>query len=269
MGAPNWYDVLDVDSSATTDEIRAAWRDAIADLTPADRRFRLYNQAAEVLLDPEQRAAHDAELAEGAEQEEPTPAPIAAPASDGGKPLSDEPAPEVDAKKSRDLPFIPAWLLVCLAALTALAVAVTAYLFVQPSEAEIEEAAGSARAAAERAIVPVLSYDYRELEASREAAHEFLTSSYRDDYDQLFEGVVTTNAESQQAVVTAEFVASSVVRAGEDRVELLLFVDQATTNSENDKPVVYKNQVRVIMAQEGDEWLVDCLITQPNGKCGS
>ena len=35
---PNWYDVLDVDSSATTDEIRDAWRAAIADLTPADRR---------------------------------------------------------------------------------------------------------------------------------------------------------------------------------------------------------------------------------------
>ena len=71
MSAPNWYDVLDVDSSATTDEIRAAWRDAIADLTPADRRFRLYNQAAEVLLDPEQRAAHDAELARQADQPEP------------------------------------------------------------------------------------------------------------------------------------------------------------------------------------------------------
>ncbi len=54
---PNWYDVLDVEPTAGTDEIRAAWRSAIADLTPADRRFRLYNQAAEVLLDDEQRAA--------------------------------------------------------------------------------------------------------------------------------------------------------------------------------------------------------------------
>ena len=60
---PSWYDVLDVDEDATPAEIRRAWKTAIADLDPGDRRFRLANQAAEVLLDPERRAAHDAELA--------------------------------------------------------------------------------------------------------------------------------------------------------------------------------------------------------------
>ena len=59
----NWYDVLDVEPTATADEIRAAWRSAVADLDPTDRRFRVYNQAAEVLLDPAKRAAYDAELA--------------------------------------------------------------------------------------------------------------------------------------------------------------------------------------------------------------
>ena len=59
----SWYDVLDVEPTATADEIRAAWRSAVADLDPTDRRFRVYNQAAEVLLDPERRAAYDAELA--------------------------------------------------------------------------------------------------------------------------------------------------------------------------------------------------------------
>ena len=59
----NWYDVLDVDPTATADEIRAAWRGAVADLDPTDRRFRVYNQAAEVLLDPARRSAYDGELA--------------------------------------------------------------------------------------------------------------------------------------------------------------------------------------------------------------
>ena len=40
-------------------------RPPIADLDPTDRRFRVYNQAAEVLLDPDRRAAYDAELAGG------------------------------------------------------------------------------------------------------------------------------------------------------------------------------------------------------------
>ena len=39
--SPSWYDLLDVDPDATDDEIRAAWKAAIADLDPADRRFRL------------------------------------------------------------------------------------------------------------------------------------------------------------------------------------------------------------------------------------
>ena len=63
---PSWYDVLGVDPDATAEEIRAAWRAGIADLDPSDRRFRSLNQAAEVLLDEESRAAYDADLAEPA-----------------------------------------------------------------------------------------------------------------------------------------------------------------------------------------------------------
>ena len=50
--SPSLYDLLDVDRDASDAEIRAAWKAAIADLDPTDRRFRAYNQAAEVLLDP-------------------------------------------------------------------------------------------------------------------------------------------------------------------------------------------------------------------------
>ena len=79
---PNWYDVLDVEPSASTEEIRDAWRSAIADLTPADRRFRLYNEAAEVLLDDERRAAYDASLEPEPEPDpEPGPEPEVSPAS--------------------------------------------------------------------------------------------------------------------------------------------------------------------------------------------
>lgn len=60
----NLYDLLNVDESATTDEIRAAWKAAIADLEPSDRRFRAYNDAAGVLLDDGKRASYDAGLAE-------------------------------------------------------------------------------------------------------------------------------------------------------------------------------------------------------------
>lgn len=59
----NLYDILNVDESAGVDEIRAAWKAAVADLDPTDRRFRAFNDAASVLLEADKRAAYDAELA--------------------------------------------------------------------------------------------------------------------------------------------------------------------------------------------------------------
>ena len=58
----SWYDVLGVDETATPEEIRTAWKDSIAELSPGDRKFRVCNEAAEVLLDPDRRAAYDAEI---------------------------------------------------------------------------------------------------------------------------------------------------------------------------------------------------------------
>ncbi len=54
--APTWYDVLGVDRTAPTDDIRAAWQAAVAGLDPTHARFRSLSEAASVLLDPARRA---------------------------------------------------------------------------------------------------------------------------------------------------------------------------------------------------------------------
>ena len=281
---PNWYDVLDVDPTATTDEIRDSWRASIADLTPADRRFRLYNQAAEVLLDPERRAAHDAELArEDHHDVLPAPAPVGEPPAAAQRrsrreALAGLPAALGQAVRSRREAratrpagagegsargwVAPTWLLVGLGLLTVLSLALTGYLWSQPSEAAVAESASSARNAAERAVVTVLSYDYETLEEDQEAAHEVITSDYREDYDELF-AVIEENAPSTRTVVDVDVLASSIVRAGEDRTEVLLFVDRPTTNKVTKEPVVYKDQVTVTMQRVDGEWLVDDVETSP------
>ena len=60
-------------------------------------------------------------------------------------------------------------------------------------------------------------------------------------------------------------VASGIVRSGDDRVSVLLFVDRPTTNKQtgNGSPVVYKDQVTVTLQKVGDDWLVDDLVTSP------
>ena len=61
---PTWYDLLGVEPGRRRPtRSAAAWKAAIADLDPGDRRFRTLNEAAEVLLDPDRRAAYDATLA--------------------------------------------------------------------------------------------------------------------------------------------------------------------------------------------------------------
>ncbi|HEX6148842.1 J domain-containing protein [Nocardioides sp.] len=255
---PNCYDVLDVEPAASNDEIREAWRAAIADLTPADRRFRLYNQAAEVLLDDEQRAAYDAELV--AAEPEPDTEPVAEPGPelDSGAPT---PPPAVEERRPSTR-VVPTWLIVCLAVLVAASVGLAAHLASQPSEAAVEEATGTARTAAERAAVPLLSYDHRSLDADQEAAHDVVTSRYRSDYDDLFE-LIRENAPATRTVVEVEVVASAIVRAGDDRAEILLFVNRPTTNKATQEPVVYKDQVTLTMERVGEEWLVDDLTTSP------
>jgi Mce-associated membrane protein len=247
----SWYDVLDVDPEATADEIRAAWRAAVADLDPTDRRFRVYNEAAEVLLDPQRRSAYDAEVERGR--------------CDEAKPRRNDRSEPEASLLARDHSWpawpVPGWLLTTVAGLTALAVACVLVLLSRPTSAAVEGDGQAAQAAAERAIVPLLSYDAHDLDRSRAQATPYMTDSERQQYDKLF-AVIQENAPRTGTVVRAKYLSSGIVRTGTDRVDVLVFVNQATTNKQHPTtPVVYKNQVTVTMAKVGNDWLVDNLST--------
>ncbi|MGY2700485.1 DnaJ domain-containing protein [Nocardioides sp. HB32] len=245
MSAPTWYDVLDVSPAASAEEIRAAWRAAIADLDPTDRRFGALNQAAEVLLDPERRAAYDAELAPA----EPEPEPEVA-------------SPGVVQPLGERRRVVPAWLLIALAAAVLIVAGVATYVYVtEPSDHSVEDATSAAQSAAERAVVPILSYDAKHLDESRAAAEQYLTGDYRKQYDQLFDGIIKENAPSTGTVLKADLVRSSIVRAGEDRVQVFALVNQTRTNDKVKTPQVYKNWVTITMEKVGGDWLVSGMDT--------
>jgi Mce-associated membrane protein len=253
------YDVLDVDPSASPDEIRLAWRSAVADLDPTDRRFRVYNQAAEVLLDPVRRATYDAELAEAeSDQADPTVEAESAelPRSSRARALRSRSGRNVLARGG-----VPGWLLLAVAGVTAVLLGFVGVALTQPSDSSVRADTDAAQAAAEAAVVPILSYDYRNLDASAARATATMTSSQRADYEKFF-SVIRGNAPHTGTVVRAQYVASGVVRSGTDRVDVLVFVNQRTTNKQHpDAPVVYKSQVTMTMAKVGGSWLVDGLST--------
>ena len=251
---PTWYDLLGVEPDASADEIRAAWKTAIADLDPGDRRFRALNEAAEVLLDEERRAAYDASLeGEAASQAE-----MAPPVTDTPE-APDAAQPEEDSRTSTRL-AIPAWLLAGLALLVAALLACAGYLVTQPSDDSIATATSDAQGAAEQAAATILAYDYRHLDDDQKAAGALMTPAYQKKYDALF-AQIAANAPDVKAIVTAEVVASGIVRSGSDRVQVLVFVNRPTLRADKTEPTVFRDQVVMTMEKSGDDWLVDDMDT--------
>ena len=186
---PTWYDLLDVPRDASAGEIRAAWKSQIADLEPGDRRFDSLNRAAKVLLDPAARAAYDAEHPEDTEDTEDTEDAADQPAADAGpdpttrlthvemnrehgrllrhrskEQAAERRAVEKEQRAASPAPAaggVPGWLLVGLALVAAGLVAATTWMWVTGDGGD-ESAAREAQVAAERAVVPVLSYDYEQ-----------------------------------------------------------------------------------------------------------
>ncbi len=264
---PSLYDLLNVDESAPTDEIRSAWKAAIAELDPSDRRFRAFNQAAETLLDPERRRTYDAELAgteapepEVAEPEptpEPEPEPEPEPSPPTGKPAG------WDAAAART---VPQRLLIGAGVLALAAIAGTVWMWTLPGAAgdvdryeKREKAARQAEAAAEEAVGPVLSFDYRGgLEDDAAEAAPYLTDEYASERGSLMEELAPSAREGQ-VVVSAEPIATGITRSGDDRAEILVFVDQQTTRKDTSEPFILKQWVRAQMVLEDGRWLVDSL----------
>ena len=270
--SPSWYDLLGVDQDASTDEIRAAWKTGIADLDPGDRRFRLMNQAAEVLLDEGERAAYDASLAPDPVTETETEAETetedtspgletgaGAPSSTAGGFEARELAPQPASGQRRR---VPGWVVAALGAL-ALALVATclwAWQTRPPTDEQIAEATADAQAAAERGIVAIVSYDYRSLDDDQAEASSYMTDEFKKDYEALFE-LIRQNAPETKTILSTEVVSSSIVRSGDDRVQIFMFINNPTLRLDITEPEVQKNQVTVTMEKVGDEWLVDDLKT--------
>lgn len=271
-----WYDVLGVDPDSTADEIRAAWKQAIAELEPTDRRFRACNQAAEVLLDPERRAEYDAELAGGAAVAEqpavvepelkPTPEPEGEPdaveveaveveveadetADDETEAVTGEPSPAF---------AVPPWLLGALAAAAAAVLVLAAVVWWAGDEPEedVEANVVEARSAAEDALPKLISYSYKTAERDRDQALRLTTGKAHDDIEELWDEAIMPNIAEAKASASSTLVTSGVVRVSDDgdQVQIVIVLDVRSENA------AVKNNDRlpftVTMVETDGEWLV-------------
>lgn len=262
---PTWYDILGVAPDATADEVKAAWRLATDKFEPGSgtSQFRLFNEAADVLLDPERRAAYDAELAAREPGPEPEP-PVPAPPAD----LPPTVEPGKADRHGRDFlgrfAAVPTLVLAILAVVTTAAIVVAVLYGLRLHErVQVFEAGPDATAAAERALTSVLSYDYRHMEADRDRAAQFLTPSYRKEYVKNFDDLLTKGpdgapgpAEKTKAVVSADVLDSAVVDADTDRVRVVVFVNQSSVKGDA-QPTIFQNRVVATMVRRDGSWLLD------------
>ncbi len=283
---PTWYDVLGVDRTASPEEIKAAWRTATDKFEPGSGagQFRMFNDAADVLLDPRRRREYDEELdAERGSARTAGSAPAAAEApaptvaEDRAPTTDDEPAPrprreraprssrERGPRRSRRPSRVQLAVVVVLALLLAgaTALAVRSGLAVRDGQATAD-ARDEAPAAAERAAKALLSYNYKTLPADADRASAYLTPSFEKDYLKTFRVLEKQKdgspglAVQSKTVVSATVVGSGVVDAEPGKARVLVFVNQLNSKQGQD-PQIFQNRVAMTMVQRGNTWLVDGL----------
>jgi Mce-associated membrane protein len=261
------YAVLGVARDASQDDVRAAWARAVAGLDPTAPTFRVFNQAGEVLLDPTRRQQYDADLA-AAETELAPPAPMEPPAPAApARPAAAPVAVKADATGRGGI--APTWLLAALLVLVVLVGGAAAFASDQiggvlPDKPAPKGAVSISDAvkAAEQSVVPVLSYDYRDLAGTKKAALAHLTPDFQKKYEQTFT-LIEENAPQTKAVVAVQVVGSAVAKVSDSSVDVLLFVNRPTTSKSHAEPVVYKDQVTLTMVRSGSGWRVDAMRTTP------
>lgn len=132
-----------------------------------------------------------------------------------------------------------------------------------PGVAEIQEAedtevaADSAPSVAERAAAAILAYDHKTLDADKDAAARFMTESFAEEYATTFDKTVRPAARTYRATVTADVKDFSPIRASEDRVLVLIFVDQTTRSTAHERPQLALNRVEFEMVLSEGDWLVN------------
>jgi Mce-associated membrane protein len=120
---------------------------------------------------------------------------------------------------------------------------------------DVEEARETARAAAQNAVVAVLSYDHRTMADDVAEAERLSTGAFLEQYRSATTGL-SEQAEAGQVVVTARVVHASVQDVTDGRVAVLLFVDQTTDRADLEEPRVEQSRVRLTMQREDGRWLV-------------
>jgi Mce-associated membrane protein len=289
--SPNLYDLLDVDESASRDEIRSAWQAATRDLDPTDRRFRAYNDAAAVLLDEEKRAAYDEELAAARAEEEPgatdapgapdavavpAPDPAADPAADPSDDAVPAPAEAASATSAAPTADGPSWAVVgTVVAVAVLSLALLIWVWLLPGghaetsphelqqQADTAEKAGrSAEDAAAEMVPVVLAYDYRTFDQDEAKTRSYLTDDFGAKQTKLLDALKKDVVKGKVSVAaTASETGLTRVSDDGDKAEVVVYVDQESKHGNSAPQPFHMWATFTLVKDDSGKWLLDDICT--------
>ena len=122
-----------------------------------------------------------------------------------------------------------------------------------------ERARTAAVTAAKSAAGAILGYDYRSIETAIAKARATTTGAFRREYDETAKTLLP-QSKQLKAIVQATVGSAAVMSAVDDRVVVLLFVDQATVKQVAGEKTpttrIDQSRVRMTMTKVGGAWLV-------------
>jgi Mce-associated membrane protein len=110
------------------------------------------------------------------------------------------------------------------------------------------------------ALEHVLTFDYRNPQATRTAAHQALVGEALQQYDVLFTAL-QRKAGAQKLVLTAKVVSAGVTILDGSRAQLLVFLDQTSTRSSDGSTSTSAAQIRITAVEQGSVWKISKLET--------
>jgi len=151
----------------------------------------------------------------------------------------------------------PSRLLAVLAALAVVLAVVGGILWRANDNTDaVEHARTAALKAGQSDMETLLSYDYREIDTAVQERADLVTGDFAERYARLVEDQVAPAAKKQKVVTRTEVATASVVDATEDRVDLLLFINQVSATKASDTPVLSGSRIRVEMRLVDGTWRV-------------
>jgi Mce-associated membrane protein len=141
---------------------------------------------------------------------------------------------------------------------TVAVLAVLAGLFAWQAQryAGMDAARAEALEQGKRAVVKLMSYNFRTVEDQVANTQDLITGDFKDQYADLVAKNIAGGAKDKQISVQTQVLENAVVEDGSDHMVLLMFLDQESGSKLKGDTQSTVSRMRVTVDRDADRWLV-------------